>query len=146
MDSEEDSSDTPPATHIRWFHAGHGVGHLDLLATPILSKLKPTSATNTSWTPFTRDESDCCEAAWHALDDEQRVKALAGDPGIPPAVPLINVDEVKQSESEYLHLSLLTTCIHPTNRNSSYSVSPSVKSAFLRSTSERCAYVASPYL
>ena len=94
MDSEEDS-DTPPPMHIRWFHAGHGLAHLDLLATPIPVLPK---ATITSWTAFTQEESDCCEAAWHALSDEQRVNALAGEPGLPVARPIINADdEVSQS-------------------------------------------------
>ncbi len=103
MDSDEDS-DNPPPTHIRWFHAGHGLAHLDLLATPIPVLAKAASAPITSWTAFTREESDCCEAAWHALSDEQRANALAGDPGLPVAAPLINDDdEVSQS------INILTT-------------------------------------
>ena len=101
MDSDEDS-DNPPPTHIRWFHAGHGLAHLDLLATPIPVLPRAASAPITSWTAFTREESDCCEAAWHALSDEQRASALAGDPGVPVAAPLINDDdEVSQSNNVF---------------------------------------------
>jgi hypothetical protein len=100
MDSEEDS-DTPPPMHIRWFHAGHGLAHLDLLATPIPILPKATSASITSWTAFTREESDFCETGWHALSDEQRANALAGDPGLPVAEPVINADdEVRQSTNQ----------------------------------------------
>lgn len=90
MDSEEDP-EAPPRTHIRWFHAGHGLGHLDLLATPVVAK--PASAAANTWTAFTRDESDRCEAAWHALSDAQRARALAGDPALPVAAPVINEDD-----------------------------------------------------
>jgi hypothetical protein len=89
-EEEED----PPPTHIRWFHAGHGLAHLDLLASPV-SVPVPTTKTKTkvasasaassswtrtrtwTWTGLTRDESDSCEAAWLRLDDELRAGALA---------------------------------------------------------------------
>lgn len=103
MDSDEDSG-SPPPTHIRWFHAGHGLAHLDLLATPIPGFPKTASAPITSWTAFTREESDSCEAGWHALSNEQRANALVGDPGVPVAVPVINNDdEVRKS------IDILTT-------------------------------------
>jgi hypothetical protein len=93
MTSEGDL-DTPPHTHIRWFHAGHGLGHLDLLAVPVVAKI--ASSNNASaWTSLTRDESDCCEAAWQQLSDEQRAKALEGDPSLPMAAPVVNEDEVR---------------------------------------------------
>ena len=142
MDSDEDS-DNPPPTHIRWFHAGHGLAHLDLLATPIPVLPRAASAPITSWTAFTREESDCCEAAWHALSDEQRASALAGDPGVPVAAPLINDDdEVSQSNNVF---TTETYFLPIRNRRNSYSVSLLEKSAFSRLIPERCVYVPSPH-
>ena len=138
MDSDEDS-DNPPPTHIRWFHAGHGLAHLDLLATPIPGFPKATSAPVTSWTAFTREESDCCEAGWHALSDEQRAKALVGDPDVPVAAPVINNDDEVRKSIRYPHHRTYFSPI--INRRSSYSVFLSGKSAFSRSISERCVYV-----
>lgn len=91
MDADDDA-ETPPRTHIRWFHAGHGVGHLDLLATPVVARAA-AGAAHTAWTGFTRAESDRCEAAWHALSDAQRAHALAGDPALPVAAPVLNDDD-----------------------------------------------------
>ena len=140
MDSKDEDADTPPPMHIRWFHAGHGLAHLDLLATPIPVLAKATSAAITSWTAFSREESDLCEAGWHALSDEQRVKALADDPGHPVADPVINADdEVRQLTNQCPHCRTYFSPIR--NRRNLYSVSPSEKSAFSRSISERYAYV-----
>lgn len=146
MDAEEDS-ETPPATHICWFHAGHGLGHLDLLAAPVVAK--PASAANTPWTGFTPEESNACEAAWQALSDAERAKALENDPGLglQVAAPVINEDEEVGSGHSMIRipplLSLYSLLLpHPT-RKSLCSVSLLGKSGCSRSMCARCVYATS---
>lgn len=143
MDAEDDS-ESPPPTHIRWFHAGHGLGHLDLLATPVVAKA--ASASNPSWTGFTRDESDRCEAAWQALSDEQRARALEGDPSLAVAAPVLNEDEevrhdlIRTHPHHRIQMHFSFTIL---TRKCSSSASLSEKSGYSRSMCGRCAYVTS---
>ncbi len=36
----------------------------------------PIVATNTTWQPLTRDESDLCETAWQQLSSEEKMASL----------------------------------------------------------------------
>lgn len=87
----DETQGTAPRIHVRWFHQGPAslLSTAPVLATP-----------NMKWQPFTRKESDACEAAWaHLPEAEQRQIEEFGLDGAKEPKPAENVAELVKTES-----------------------------------------------